>query len=223
MVESIPGTLVVHAWQKTNYLRDSVIIVPPAETLRLPFYSDVMDSCDTTITKPIHGASIEGCVLKKDSGEWKLWKMAGGGRFYAPGPDDAPYILTTSLKSKDNRLDSMFLDSVFLRPDTMHYGMQRFYSVDRADSQLLTYAVGDWVMVSTPYTNQGDAYDYLYFNGRRYEFGNDWSDTLKFDSLPAGIYRLSIEHIPVTVLWEVDAATSPYNATAWGIPIRIVE
>lgn len=207
MAETILGTLVTHAWEKTTYLRDSLIIVSPTETLRLPFYSDVMDSCDTTITKPITGASLEGCVLKKEDGQWTFWKMSGGGRFYAPGPDDAPYIVRFFLKSADNRVDT-----VNLRPDTTQYGIQRFYSVD---DQLLTYAVGDWVTVSNLTTNMYDAYDYLYFNGRRYEF----SDTVKFDSVSSGnTYRLSLEHIPATVLWDVDGE---YNATTWGIPIRI--
>ncbi len=165
-----------------------------------------MTACDETIEKPIAGASIEGCVLKKVNGVWQLWKMAGGGRFYAPGPEDAPYILYFYLKSADNRVDT-----VNLRPDTTQYGIQRFFSVD---DQLLTYAVGDWVMVTNLLTNQGDAFDYLYFNGRRYEFG----DTVKFDSVSAGIHRLSLEHIPAPVLWETDG---DYNATVWGIPIRI--
>jgi hypothetical protein len=206
MAETIPGKLRMHAWEKTEYLRDSVIIVPPAETLRLPFYSDTMTACDDTIEKPIFGASIEGCVLKKVNGVWQLWKMAGGGRFYAPGLDDAPYILDFYLKSADNRVDT-----VNLRPDTTQYGIQRFFSVD---DQLLTYAVGDWVRVTNLRTNQGDAFDYLYFNGRRYEFG----DTVKFDSVSSGIHRLSLEHIPAIVLWETDG---DYNATVWGIPIRI--
>jgi hypothetical protein len=210
MAETIPAircTLVTHAWEKTQFLRESVIIVPPAETLRLPFYSDVMTPCDDTIRKPINGASVEGCVLKKVNGVWQLWKMAGGGRFYAPGPQDAPTIYSFYLKSGDNRVDT-----VYLRPDTLQYGIQRFYSVN---NQLLTYSVGDWVTVSNLATTPGDAYDYLYFNGRRYEFG----DTVKFDSVSSGnIYRLSLEHIPATVLWEVDG---DYNATAWGIPIRI--
>ncbi len=209
MAETIPGKILMHAWGKTNYLRDSVIIVPPSETLRLPFYTDTFVPCDTFIEKPITGASIEGCVLKKVDGVWQLWKMAGGGRFYAPGPNDAPYIVHFSLRGANNRLDS-----VFLRPDTTHYGLQRLYSVD---DQLLTYSVGDSVTISIPFTNQGDAYDYLYFNGRRYES----DEFVKFAAGDTGIRRLSLEHIPATVLWEVDAATSPYYATVWGIPIRI--
>jgi hypothetical protein len=222
MAETIPAircTLVMHAWEKTQFLRDSVIIVSPTETLRLPYYSDVMAPCDDTIKKPITGASVEGCVLKKVNGDWTLWKMAGGGRFYAPGPQDAPSIYWFYLKSSGRT------DTVILRPglnpndpnEMLHYAIQRFYSAgitDSADNQLLKYAVGDWVTVTTPRTSQGDAYDYLYFNGRRFEFG----DTVKFAAADTGIHRLSFEHIPATVLWENEGE---YNAIVWGIPIRI--
>jgi len=209
--ETIPGTVRMHAWQKTNYLYDSIIVVPPAETLRLPFYSETWYPCDTVFEKTLSGASIEGCVLKKTDGAWQLWKLAGGGRFYVPGPEDAPYILRFALKSGDNRVDT-----VNLRPDTLHYGIQRFYSVD---GELLTYSVGDWIQVTSLLTNQGDAYDYLYFNGKRYEYNRTaGSDTVKFESLTPGIYCLSLEHIPAPVLWENEGE---FNATVWSIPIRI--
>ncbi|MBN2466048.1 hypothetical protein JXD38_10560 [candidate division WOR-3 bacterium] len=211
LAETIPGKVLMHAWQKTNYLYDSEIVISPTETLRLPFYTDSMLPCDTVIEKPLNGASIEGCVLKKMDGAWQLWKLAGGGRFYVPGPDDAPYILYLSLKSLDNRVDT-----VNLRPDTLHYGIQRFYS---ADTGLLTYSVGDWVQVTGLLTNQGDAWDYVYFNGKRYEYNRAaGSDTVKFDSVTPGIYRLSLEHIPAPVLWENEG---DWNATVWSIPIRI--
>jgi hypothetical protein len=206
MAETIPGKVLMHAWEKTNWRKDTPIVKSPTETIWMPIYTTAMDSCDTIIEKPISGASIEGCVLKKVNGVWQLWKMAGGGRFYAPGLEDAPYIQRFFLKSSNNRVDT-----VNLRPDTTQYGIQRFFS---GDDQLLTYAVGDWVMVTNLLTNQGDAFDYLYFSNRRYEFG----DTVKFDSVSSGIYRLSLEHIPATVLWETDG---DYNATVWGIPIRI--
>jgi len=206
MAETIPGMLRMHAWEKTDSLRESLIIVPPSDTLRLPYYDSVLTLCDTVIEKAITGASIDGCVLKKKDGVWQLWKMAGGGRFYAPGPDDAPYILRFFLNSVNNRVDT-----VNLRPDTLHYGIQRFFNLD---DQLLTYTTSDWVKVAGLLTNQGDAYDFLYFNGQRYEFG----DTVKFEGLAPGVYRLSLEHIPVQVLWEIDG---DYSATVWGIPIRV--
>jgi len=209
MAETIFGTLRMHAWAKSDSLGETLFFPSPGETLRLPFYADTMTLCDDTIEKPIAGASIEGCVLKKVGGTWQFWKMAGGGRLYAPGPDDAPYILQFYLNGPDDRVDT-----VVLRPDTSQYGIQRFYSVDPADEQLLTYVVGDWVRVSNLTTNQLVALDYLYFNGRRYEF----SDTVKFDSVSPGTYRLSLEHIPGLVLWETEGE---YNATTWGIPIRI--
>jgi len=209
MAETIPGMLRMHAWKMTDSLRESLIVVPPAETLRLPFYASEMTDCDTVIEKPIAGASTDGCVLKKVNGTWVLWKMAGGGRFYSPGPEDAPYILQFYLVSSNRT------DTVVLRPDTLHYGVQRFFSVDPADNQLLTFSAGDWVKASNLVTNLGDAYDYLYFNGRRYEL----KDTVKFDSVSPGIYRLSLEHIPAPVLWEVKGK---YVATVWGLPIRVV-
>lgn len=208
--ETIPGMLRMHASEMTDSLRESLFFPSPGETLRLPFYASVMDSVNTFIEKPIAGASTDGCVLKKVNGEWVLSKMAGGGRFYAPGPEEAPQIYSYRLVSANRT------DTVTLRPDTLHYGIQRFFSVDPADNQLLTFSAGDSVKVSNLATNMGDAFDYLYFNGRRYEF----RDAVKFDSsVSPGIYRLSLEHIPAPVLWEVKGK---YTATAWGVPIRVI-
>ena len=209
MAETIPGTLRLHAWEKTDSVGVDTIEVSVGESLFMTRYSDTMTLCDTFIDKPINGASIDGCVLKKVDGVWQLWKIGGGGRFYAPGPDKAPYIVSFFLNS------STRVDTVTLRPDTLHYGIQRFFSVDTADHELLTFALGDWVAVTNLVTDQGQAYDYLYFNGQRYAF----RDTVRFDTLtPGKIYRLYLEHIPPTVLWEV---VGDYNATVWGVPIRI--
>ncbi|HTW92871.1 MAG TPA: hypothetical protein VMH22_14360 [bacterium] len=212
MAETIPGTLRMHAWAKTPYLRDSIIIVNPSDTIRLPFYDSVMKPCDTVIQKPLNGYSVEGCVLKKEGDTWRLWKLAGGGRFYAPDPNDAPTIYDVYVRS--SRKDSITLDTVALRPDTLHYGIQRFYALDSAKHQLLTYSPGDWFALLAPYTNPGDAIDYFYFNGHRHAI----TDTVRLDSLSSGIYRLTVEHLPATVIWE---AKGSYNAVVWGIPIRI--
>ena len=176
-----------------------------------------MKPCDTVIEKPIHGASQEGCVLKKVNGAWQLWKMAGGGRFYAPDPNDAPYIADAYIKSsrKDSpvRHGAPAAGHAPLRYPAVLLGGHGGPSTTTY-APLLTYSPGDWLMVLTPTTNLGDAFDYVYFNGRRYEL----SDTVKLDSVSPGIYRLSLEHIPATVLWE---EKGDYNATVWGIPIRV--
>jgi hypothetical protein len=207
--ETIPGTLNMHAFKITPFLHDSMFIVGPGETLYLPFYDTVPRTCDTVISKTISAALSDGCVLKKVNGQWQLWKIGGGDRLYAPDADDAPYISYYYLDSRDRT------DTITLRPDTLHYGIQRLFTFDTTGSQLLTFKQGDFLRVSKLLTNVGDAQDYLYFNGRRYEY----SDTVKLDSVPTGVYRLYLEHIPVTVLWEVQGK---YVATVWGVPIRVV-
>jgi len=213
--ETIPGKLRMHAWEKTDSLRESLFFPSPGETTRLPFYSDTFTPCNIVIEKDIAGASINGGVLKKVNGTWQLWKVAGGGRFYAPTPQDAPATETLRLVS-GRQATANRTDTVALRPDTLHYGIHGLFSVDSADNQLLTFSRGDWVKASNLTPRSADAFDYLYFNGQRYEL----KDTVRFDSakVSPGIYRLSFEHIPAPVLWEVPGK---YSATVWGIPIRV--
>jgi len=51
--------------EKTAFLRESIIVVPPAETIRLPFYASTMTPCDTVIEKRIDGTSTDGCLLRR--------------------------------------------------------------------------------------------------------------------------------------------------------------
>jgi hypothetical protein len=208
LAETIPGTLYMHAWRMTDSLRESIIIVPPNETLRLPLYDTVATDCDTVITKPIAGASVDGCVLKKTGGQWELWKVGGGSRFYAPGPDDAPYIVSFYLASRDR------VDTVFLRPDTLHYGIQRFYTF-ATGGQLLTFDTTDFVKVSKVTTVPGDFGNYVYLDNHRVEL----SDTIRFSAADTGLHRLYLEQVPAAMLWEVKGK---YVATVWGVPIRVV-
>jgi hypothetical protein len=92
--------------------------------------------------------------------------------------------------------------------------MQRFYAVD---SGLLTYTRQDTIRVSTRLTNNDNAFDYLYFDGRRYDY-NTGNTRISLESIPAGLHRLSFEHVPVEVFWEV---AGRYNATVWTLPILV--
>jgi hypothetical protein len=209
LAETIPGLFKMHAFVHADSLRESLFFPSPGETLRLPFYDTVMTPVDTVIDKRINGISTDGCVLKKENGQWRLWKYSGGTRFFAPGPEDAPYIFSYYLQSANR------LDTVTLRPDTLHYGIQRFFSVDTNDMELLSFDRTDWLKLSRITTNLGtDAANYLYFNGKRFEA----SDTIKLDSVSPGIHRLYVEHIPAALLWEVKGK---YIATIWGIPIMV--
>jgi len=125
------------------------------------------------------------------------------GRFYAPGPDDAPYIAWMYLADGNRE------DTVWLRPDTLHYGIQRFYPLDA----LLAYAVGDSLRVSDFLTSVTDVATYVYLDHVRYESGFGWVPLT-----PTGRRRLFVEVMPIEVLWEM---TGDYNATVWGIPIDV--
>jgi hypothetical protein len=209
LAETIPGLFKMHVYAHSDSLRESLFFPSPGETLRLPFYDTVMTAVDTVIDKRIDGVSSDGCVLKKEGGQWRLWKMSGGNRFYAPGPEDAPYILYYWLQSRDRT------DTVWLRPDTTHYGIQRFFSIDTNDLELLSFDRSDFLKLSTILTNLGaDAASYLYFDGKRFAA----SETIKLDSVSPGIHRLYVEHIPAALFWEVKGK---YTATIWGIPIMV--
>lgn len=192
--------------------RDSLVSLPLHDTM----FTDT--SC--YVDKAIAATTINGCVLRKQNGAWGFWKISGGGRFYAPTPEDAPYIAQAYVNGPGGT------DTIFLRPDTLHFGMQRFYELDSVP----TYHAGDSIRFSpAPLTNVGDAADYIYLvrdslagdsivrlYNRRYEFANTW---IKFDSLiPPGLYRLYLEHIPVAVFWDL---AGRYTGTIWGIPIIV--
>ncbi|MEO0081257.1 MAG: hypothetical protein ABIL25_03060 [candidate division WOR-3 bacterium] len=201
MAETIPGLLRLHAYSYTRFLRDSVI-----GTDTLKFYDTVFSAIDTVIEKRLNATTLDGCVLKKEGGQWKLWKRGGASRLYAPTPDDAPY------------LDRIFItngrkeDTFMLRPDTLHHGVQRFY----ADDELPTFTVGDSIYVRSLLTTVVDAKNLLYFDGERHEFKS--SDKIALTR--PGLFRLYVEQIPIDVLYEMGGT---YVGLVWGAWIRVVE
>jgi photosystem II stability/assembly factor-like uncharacterized protein len=189
----------------------------------LPLHDTVFTDTSIYIEKPIEATSINGMILNKAGGVWSKWRLLGGSRMYAPTPEDAPYIVYLTMTGPAGT------ESVFLRPDTLHYGMQRFYDPESVP----TFSRGESVRVSflANSTNNGDAADYGYLVRdtmigdsivrlfhQRYEFVGAAS-RIRFDTLMApGLYRLYLEHIPIAVFWDPDV---DYTATVWGIPLLI--
>jgi hypothetical protein len=212
LAETIPGLFKLHVFRATDSLRESLFFPNPGETLRLPFYSDTMTPRNETLSKTMSATTASGVVLKKDNGQWSLWKISGGNRFYAPNPDDAPYFFYIYLTGGGRT------DTITLRPDTLHYGMQRFYPLeDTTGEGVLTYTRLDTLKVSKISTNNAYPILYLHFRGQRYEFDNA---RIPLDAVPPGLYRLYVEHIPIQVMWETKGS---YSGTVWGIPIRVTE
>ncbi len=216
-METIPGRLRLNVFRYSRFIRQDTFFPNPSETLVLNRYDTVFtDTTGYVIEKfaaateqdTMLGNATGGVVLKKQGGQWKIWKLSGGHRYWAPGPDDAPYFFDAVL------FNGARADTIYLRPDTLRFGIQRFYD---PDSQLLTYRRGDSIRLNRLRTNNGDCATYLYLNGRRYP-GNAW---IKLDStVPLGINRLHIEHIPASVFWEV---SGKYVAAGWIVPFKVTE
>ncbi len=204
VVETIPGLLRLHAIKYTRFLKDSIIITP-SETIRLKFYDTLFTDTSMVIEKPLLGVVTGGCVLRKENGEWRFWKLAGGQRFYAPNPEDAPYFITVYMT---NGIRS---DTFLLRPDTLHYGIQRFYEYPDG---LLSYGVGDSLWVTGLLTAATEASNFIFFGGNRYRLAA--ANRIKFTQ--PGVQRLYVEQIPYGVLYD---AGGELNATVWGIPINV--
>jgi hypothetical protein len=107
-------------------------------------------------------------------------------------------------------------DTVLLRPDTMHYGLQRFFAyADTTTGGILTYRQSDTLRLASLQSNLGnDGAEYLYFNGQRYVYNNP----IILATTPPGVYHFYIEEVPPVVLWEVNGN---YSATVWAIPVRV--
>lgn len=204
VVETIPGVLRLHAYTYTRFVKES-LIVTPSETIRLPYYDTVFTDTSMLVEKPINGVVTGGCVLRKESGEWRLWKLAGGQRFYAPNPDDAPYLAAVYLTNGVRE------DTIALRPDTLHFGMQRLYEYPDG---LLTYQVGDTVWVRALLTAMTDASNFVFYKGKRYRM----TTTNRFAMTETGVQRLFVEQIPFGVFYE---AGGELNAVVWGIPFQV--
>ncbi len=213
--ETIPGEFLMYAFRMTDSLRESLFFPNPGETLRLPYYDSLLRPCSVIVKKPLEAVTSGGCVLRKQSGNWELWKLSGGTRFYAPNPDDAPYFARCVLSGGGR------LDTVLLRPDTLHYGIQRFYPyADTTTGGILTYTQRDTVRLASLLSTLGtDGAEYVYFNGRRYDMqGPRTGQQILLADVAPGLYKLYVEEIPPTVLWEVKGK---YSATVWSIPIRV--
>jgi hypothetical protein len=216
--ETIPGYLRLHVYRYSRYVKQDTFFPSPTETLFLARYDTAFTDTSFVLKKPavatesdtLLGNATGGIVLKKQNGAWNIWKYSGGHRYWAPGPDDAPYFFSLVLTN------GAVTDTVTLRPDTLKFGIQRLYSPD--DTLLPTYRRGDSLRLTRqPTTNNGNSSTYTYLNGKRYQL-TQW---IKLDeNVPLGINRLHVEHIPAEVYWEM---AGKYVAAGWSIPFKLTE
>jgi hypothetical protein len=145
IAETIPGLLRLHAYSYTRYLRDSLLVVSPTETLRLPLYDTLFSDTSMVVEKKLAGASTDGCVLRKTDGQWEFWKVAGGSRFYVGDSLRVPGFLTSPAEV----VSYVYLDHVRFEQATgkvplTEAGVQRLF-VEFAPVQTLFEMAGDYV------------------------------------------------------------------------------
>ncbi len=208
IIESIPGTLRLHALKYTRFLFDSTIITP-SETLRLKYYDSVFTDTSMIVEKPITSVVTGGCVLRKENGDWKLWKIAGGQRFFAPNPEDAPSLYAVDINNGDTTIRYL------LWPDTTQFGVKRLYG---HPEELLKANSGEslWVNPVHFYTTDANFFYFYIFKGRRYLMGD--TAKIRFGLPDTGFQRLYAVKVPYEVLYD---AGGELNAAAWGIPIYV--
>lgn len=208
VAETIPGTVVLHAFKYTRFVKDSVFETSPGETVRLKYYSPTFTDTSMYVEKPLLASVTGGCVLRKESGEWRLWKLSGGLRFTAPTPEDAPYLVSFQLASSGRT------DTISLRPDTLHYGIQRFYLFEGERSQLLSFVPGDSARLPVITGYATDVMSFVHYKGVR----KRWQPTTRIFFSEEGVERMFLQQIPFNVFYDIDGELV---SIAWGVPLRV--
>ena len=233
VAETIPGEFRIQAFSYTKHLRDTFIEPQPGETLVMHIYDSTFSPIDYVVAKAFEGTRTDGAVLKKVDGTWQPWKYAGGSWLNAPTSGEAPYVMLMDLMAGGQTVRLM------LRPDTLQFGMQRFYTDDelptfrRTDS--LTIAQAGVYLFPAGFDAPMGAY--IHFpdaSGKyqRYEFfaSPPRNPRVPLD-VPPGVYTLYASQMPIQVLYEIEgnrleldpARSGTYVGTVWGIRIRVMD
>lgn len=148
---------------------------------------------------------------KGPNNTWQLKKVSGGARIFVPSENDAPYLALCSLRT---RVKSY---GIQLRPDTLHYGIQRMYEFDSMMTFPPTETITTRVLTFDPLVTFG----FFHYQGRRYDLttiANNTFQTTYPISLTSGWTHVMIE----LASWEGICKRGNYNAIFWSLPINIV-
>lgn len=222
----IEGSVFVRFDSATRYIKDTVI-----GEFTYPLFSETlysMDSLkkidtlypfDTLMELSLRGSGEWYMFFDKDtSGDWQLMKRSGGTRFYIPDEEGAPYLGIVRLTG-DTRTDT-----IVLRPDTLHYGIQRLYPLDSiptfAKNETIKVLLKREILLGHYFWDPVDVFAFLHYKDT---LGLRRADLIDGTAVPiaftkTGLYQIFVEIVPRPVLTE---KKTKYEATVWGIPIRI--
>lgn len=172
-------------------------------------YSNQFVPADTFLAKDLHGESWQMAFFTYDTvaRDWRFDKVSGGMQFWFPTVAGAPFIYPSISFTQ-----GLEQDTVFLRPDSAHIGLQGLYPVD----SLLSYQTGDTVFFQNVFTGFVYADSVLFL----------WSDSTRVaSSTPVrlttpGTHMISFEMANAEPFIS-PKATSTYRSIIWGVPVQV--
>jgi hypothetical protein len=230
LYEDFAGHVMIHIDSATKYLRDTTIggfTYPVYTTRYLP--RDSVFPNDTVISLAFSGTATRYLFIeptnkvKRDA--WFVKRISGGALYYSPSVASAPFLGSLRLTTASG-VD----DTVVLRPDSLHYGIQRLYARD----SLLTFKVGDpvtldWTAGGTAllgnyWWDPPDLFGFLYLPNpndpnhyiRKNIHMSQPYTTFTFDS--PGLKQIYVEIVPSANLIQFQ---DNYTSTIWGLPIQV--
>lgn len=160
-------------------------------------YARHFEPGDTVIEKPLHGELFQRFLFRKSGKEWERVGVSGGVEVSSPEVAYAPRLDYLVLKL-DEHPDTIW-------PDTVHYGLRRFYHPD----SLLGCA--PYVLIEVVgYSSPDTLLPFL------------WADSLRCDlepvSFPKGDHWFSFEVVSPQVFVYPGGE---YHSLRWAVPVRI--
>jgi len=248
LVTKIKGTVTIGCDSVHKYLKDTVI---GFDTLMLfdPGWTHKELLCETIIrgdtvladtimvqSQTIRQRKFSGFITKQFEGQvwrslffepeqknaatraWKLKKMNAGSTVRIPdSEDDAPYNYYSILKEKS----TFNADTIYDRPDTLHYGIHRMYNFP--DSFWSYGASQDSLEINTllQILNPQDTSFYLAYCDHYYSLkalGSDSRVKLTPGVYPNGINFYSIMLCPRQgIIYK----NSPFKLRVWQLPVKV--
>ncbi len=174
-------------------------------------------SIDTTFEKSFEAEVWRRAFFERDDeGNWILSKITGGAKMDIPNIQDAPVVFRVILSHSGGK------DTIYYRPDTTTYGVERLYSVD----SLISVKAGDTVEIESFWTaldpergfNVIDTtVKYFVIDGKHYIYSDT---TKKFVFTEPGLKKIYFEAIIYHVFVYPKESL---KASMIAIPIKVVE
>jgi hypothetical protein len=195
------------------------------DTFFTPQETTITVEVNATCDRELFLVSVNNGVEDKvNRSEWQVKRIKGAGQYYCPDVSNAPYLGSIQLVANTGRRDTFWL-----RPDTIHWGVQRLYHKD----SLLTYAVGESIQVclnptwssGRPYF-QGQlmfdppdmaAFLHIGHQRRNLKIVTPYT-TFAFSAADVGMKQIYVEIVRRDPLTE---RTGDFTSCMWAIPVTV--